>query len=185
MPRHMKRILAVCAALLPLMVAYLPAATALDPLPIPGDTNCTFSYGSTVGPAGTLKYTIRSFGGNTSCSGNVKTVVALAFLYKGAKLAASGGPVAHGPSNGCNSCANTGSHGGPYGPVTAGSTWTVDYMTGITLKSNEKWTGSLPNQCSQSGQNLDCNFLYLFTPLGNGVQSSDAELTSIAIATAT
>lgn len=179
MPRYLKRTLAVVTALLPLMVTCLPAATALDPLPIPGDTNCTFSYGATVSPAGTAKSLIASYGGNTSCSGAVKLINNRAYLSKGA----SNSVTQNGPAHSCSSCSASGSHGGPYGPVSYASVWKVTYSVTVVLKSSEKWTGSIPGDCTQAGAQLACAFAYLFAPVA-GVASSDSTLTAIAIATA-
>lgn len=145
--RHSLRVGIAVALMTPVLAT---GATAHADVPIPFDVNCQISYGVTLSPSGSFaspKTTIQSYGGNTSCSNPVGSQTTDAWLTD-----TTGATVQYGPTNPCTSCANDGSHGGPYGPVSDGSTWTAHYFTDIYLNNNI-WTSYDRVHCQGYGSN--------------------------------
>ena len=170
-------IAAACVAA-PVLVA-APGAWADDTVPIPFDTNCTFSYGVSLSPYGQTQQVINSYGGQTSCSGIVYSIDAQSRLDN-----ASGNTVQYGNEHFGQFVDNEPSHGGPYGPVSDGSVWRAHFITTVYL-NNQTWkVGTVPEQCStyDSNHGLTCDFLLVFAA-GQGPTPVTYTLESLGVAT--
>ena len=150
------------------------SASADDSLPLPVDTNCTYKYGVTLSQSGTARTTISDYHGHTTCSQQVASIDAYATLFN-----SSGVAVSNGPYHTCGPCTNLGSTGGPYGPVSYASAWTVQYDSTVVLTSSENWQGYDKKNCSQSGKVLSCVYELTFAPVATG--TFDLEDVAVAL----
>jgi hypothetical protein len=169
--------IAVACAALPVL-AVGPSAWA-DTVPIPFDTNCTFSYGVSLTNYGQSQVVIESYGGHTDCSGVVYSIDAQSRLDT-----ASGNTVQYGNEHFGQFVDNEPSHGGPYGPVSDASAWRSHFLTTVYL-NNQTWkVGTVPQQCSTYDGNhgLTCDFMLAFSA-AQGATPVTYTLESIGVAT--
>lgn len=128
-------------AVLPLLVALVVGTDTATAFATSAGPRCSISVGVTQSPYNSATTMFDSYGGSTSCDTTAASIYAQGWLEN-----SNGNLVATAPYHLCSSCKSLGSHGS-YGPVSNGSTWTVQYDTNISL-SKAYWVSWDPAHCT-------------------------------------